>query len=93
MFFKEVEFVKLSRTTILVVFVTSSGMVHTRLVNTEEDLPPDLLAEMKVYMNERCEGSPFYTLRKRIYEDLRGTGRIFIAHGEGNGRPRGDNGE
>jgi heat-inducible transcriptional repressor len=71
MFFKEVEFVKLSRTTILVVFVTSSGMVHTRLVNTEEDLPPDLLAEMKVYMNERCEGSPFYTLRKRIYEDMR----------------------
>ncbi len=71
MFFKEVEFVKLSRTTILVVFVTSSGMVHTRLVNTEEDLPSDLLAEMKVYMNERCEGSPFYTLRKRIYEDMR----------------------
>ena len=70
MFFKEVEFVKLSKTTILVVFVTSSGMVHTRLVNTEEDLPFELLAEMKVYMNERCEGSPFYTLRKRIYEDM-----------------------
>jgi len=70
MFFKEVEFVKLSRTTILVVFVTSSGIVHTRLVNTEEDLPADLLAEMKAYMNERCEGSPFYALRKKIYEDL-----------------------
>ena len=37
MFFKEVEFVKLSKNTILVLFVTSSGMVHTRLVNTDEE--------------------------------------------------------
>ena len=34
MLFKEVEFVKLSKSTILVLFVTASGMVHTRLVNT-----------------------------------------------------------
>ena len=70
MLFKEVEFVKLSKTTILVVFVTSSGMVHTRLVNTEEELPQELLNGMKGYMNERCEGLPFYALRKDIFEDM-----------------------
>ena len=70
MFFKEVEFVKLSKTTILVVFVTSSGLVHTRLVNTEENLSSELLAGMKGYMNERCEGTPFYGLRRRIFEDM-----------------------
>ncbi len=70
MFFKEVEFVKLSKTTILVVFVTSSGMVHTRLVNTEEDFSSDLLSGMKGYMNERCEGTPFYALRSMIFEDM-----------------------
>jgi heat-inducible transcriptional repressor len=70
MLFKEVEFVKLSRTTILVVFVTSSGMVHTRLVNTEEELPADLLREMKRYMNQRCDGLPFYSLRGNIFEDM-----------------------
>jgi heat-inducible transcriptional repressor len=70
MFFKEVEFVKLSKTTILVVFVTSSGMVHNRLVNTEEDLSSDLLSGMKGYMNARCEGTPFYALRKTIFEDM-----------------------
>jgi heat-inducible transcriptional repressor len=70
MFFKEVEFVKLSKTTILVVFVTSSGLVHTRLVNTEENLSLELLAGMKGYMNERCEGTPFYALRRRIFEDM-----------------------
>jgi heat-inducible transcriptional repressor len=70
MLFKEVEFVKLSKNTILVVFVTSSGMVHTRLVNTEEDLPQELLGGMKGYMNEKCEGLPFYGLRKQIFADM-----------------------
>jgi heat-inducible transcriptional repressor len=71
MLFKEVEFVKLSKNTVLVVFITSSGMVHTRLVNTDEDLPLDLLAGMKGYMNDRCEGLPFYSLRQKVFEDLR----------------------
>ncbi len=70
MLFKEVEFVKLSKSTILAVFVTSSGMVHTRLVATEEDYSPELLQGMKGYMNERCEGLPFYSVRERIIEDM-----------------------
>jgi heat-inducible transcriptional repressor len=68
--FKEVEFVRLSKSTILVMFVSSSGMVHTRSVNTQEDLPAELLAGMKGYMNERCEGMPFYSLRKKIFDDM-----------------------
>ncbi|OPY61986.1 MAG: Heat-inducible transcription repressor HrcA [Syntrophorhabdaceae bacterium PtaU1.Bin034] len=70
MSFKEVEFVKLSKLTILVVFVNSSGMVHKRLVNTEEELPQELLTGMKSYLNERCEGLPFYSLRRKIFEDM-----------------------
>jgi heat-inducible transcriptional repressor len=70
MLFKEVEFVRLSRSTILVVFVTSSGMVHTRLVNTFDELSQDMLSDMKGYMNERCEGLPFYSLRKKILDDM-----------------------
>ncbi len=70
MLFKEVEFVKLSKNTILVLFVTSAGMVHTRLVNTEDDLPLELLSGMRGYMNERCEGLPFYDLRKQIFADM-----------------------
>lgn len=71
MTFKEIEFVKMSRSTTLIVFVTSSGMVHTRLVTTEDELDPDLLMAMKVYMNERCEGVPFYRLKGQIVEDMR----------------------
>jgi heat-inducible transcriptional repressor len=71
MLFKEIEFVKLSKNTVLVVFVTSSGMVHTRLVTTEEELDLDFLHGMKAYMNEKCEGLPFYSLKREIFEDLR----------------------
>lgn len=71
MLFKEVEFVKLSKYTILLVFVTSSGMVHSRLVNSDEDLDVDFLNSMKIYMNRRFAGIPFYTLKDRIMEDIR----------------------
>lgn len=70
MLFKEIEFVKLSQHTILTVFVTSSGMVHTRLVDTDETLDADTLAGIKRYMNEKFEGVPFYTLKDGILEDI-----------------------
>jgi len=70
MLFKEIEFVKLSRNTILTVFVTSSGIVHSRLVDTEENFSPELLNHMKNYMNERFGGVPFYTLKEEILGDL-----------------------
>jgi heat-inducible transcriptional repressor len=70
MMFKKLEFVKLSSHTVLIVFVTSSGMVHTRLVDTEEDFDADLLGSMKRYMNERFSGKPFYLLKDAIVEDM-----------------------
>jgi len=70
MLFKEIEFVKLSSYTILIVFVTSSGMVHTRLVDTEDDLDPEVLYSMKRYMNEKFSGRPFYILKDGILNDM-----------------------
>jgi heat-inducible transcriptional repressor len=71
MLFKEIEFVKLSRRTLLTLFVTSSGMVHTRLVNTDEDLDMAMLTSMKTYMNEKFGGVPFYALKDGILEDIK----------------------
>ena len=70
MIFQEIEFVKLAPTTILIVFVTASGMVHTRLVDTEADLSVEVLTTMKHYMNERFGGRPFYVLKDGIVEDM-----------------------
>jgi len=71
MLFKEVEFVKLSNRTVLAVFVTSSGMVHTRMVNTDEEFGMAMLNSMKAYMNEKFSGMPFYVLKQGILEDIR----------------------
>ena len=71
MLFKEVEFVKLSSRTVLAVFVTSSGMVHTRMVSTDEEFDKAMLNSMKAYMNEKFSGAPFYTLKQGILEDIR----------------------
>jgi heat-inducible transcriptional repressor len=71
MLFKEVEFVKLSRRTLLAVFVTSSGMVHTRLVNTDEDLDMAMLNSMKGYLNDKFGGIAFFALRDGILEDIK----------------------
>jgi len=77
MLFKEVEFVKLSKYTILVVFITSSGMVHKRIVHTDEELGINVLNEMKWYMNEKFSGVPFYVLRDGILGDVRQEKEIF----------------
>lgn len=71
MLFKEVEFVKLSSRTVLAVFVTSSGMVHTRMVNTDEEFGMSMLNSMKAYMNEKFSGVPFYALKHGILEDIK----------------------
>jgi heat-inducible transcriptional repressor len=70
MLFKEIEFVKLSKYTVLAVFVTSSGMVHTRLVETEDDFDADTLGSMKKYVNEKFGGVPFYALKDGILLDM-----------------------
>ncbi len=79
MFFKEIEFVKLSGQTVLVLFVTSAGIVHSRLVTTEENLSQELLHGMKQYMNDRCEGVPLYALKREIYEDMKRDREAFSA--------------
>ncbi len=69
--FQEIEFIKLSRSKILVVFVASSGIVHKKVVDTDEDLETNVLNELKTYMNSRFRGMPFNTLKDEILRDLR----------------------
>jgi heat-inducible transcriptional repressor len=77
MLFKEIEFVKLTNNTVLTVFVTSSGTVHTRLVETDEILDADTLNKMKKYMNGKFSGIPFYALKDGVLEDMEKDKTIF----------------
>ncbi|MCX7857546.1 MAG: heat-inducible transcriptional repressor HrcA [Deltaproteobacteria bacterium] len=68
--FKGVEFVRLTNTSLLVLFVATSGMVYKRIITLEENIPKSLLEGMKHYMNERLEGLTFFELRSRLLEDI-----------------------
>lgn len=69
--FKGVEFVKLSRTVLLILFITTSGLVYKRIVNYEEEIENSVLDSMKRYLNENFEGVTFKELKERILEDLK----------------------
>lgn len=69
--FKGVEFVRLSSTSLLILFITSSGMVYKRILTLEENISRDLLESMKQYMNEKFEGLTFSELRRRLLEDIK----------------------
>ncbi|HEX2964275.1 MAG TPA: heat-inducible transcriptional repressor HrcA [Syntrophorhabdaceae bacterium] len=71
MLFKEVEFVKMSKRSILMVFVTSSGTIYKKMVETDEDLSLNILSEMKEYMNGMFTGVPFYALKNALLQDLK----------------------
>ena len=79
--FKRIEFVRLRPKQILVLFVSSSGMVQTRVVELDEDLPEGELRRMAEYLNEMLTGLPLREVRERLmaevererkaYDDLR----------------------
>ncbi len=70
MVFKGVEFVPLSKVSLLVLFITSSGMVYKRILTLEEKIERSILESMKQYMNEKFEGLTFSELKKRLKEDI-----------------------
>jgi heat-inducible transcriptional repressor len=69
--FKGVEFVALSPTSLLILFIASSGMVYKRIISLEENIPISVLESMKQYMNERFQGLTFLELRTRLLEDIK----------------------
>lgn len=69
--FKRVEFVKLSNRSLLVLFITSSGMVYKRVLSLEENIPFSVLESMKQYMNERFEGLTFSELKGKLLEEIK----------------------
>ena len=68
--FKEMEFVKLSSHKVLIVLVTTTGMVETRIVDDEFDLDRSFLKSISNYMNERFEGLPIHATKDAIAKEI-----------------------
>lgn len=63
-----IEFLKLSENRILVVLVTSSSIVHNKIIRVEDSLTQDELERTARYLNTEFSGKSLLTIRSEILE-------------------------
>lgn len=69
-FIKHIEFVRLSRTQIMVLIVSTSGIVQNRIVRIDEELKQHELEKMTGYLNEIVKGLTLRMLKHKIIEEM-----------------------
>jgi heat-inducible transcriptional repressor len=69
--FKRIEFIRIKRNQVLVIFVAASGLVQNRVVEMEEDLGQNELDTITNYLNNRLSGFTLREVRERIVEEMR----------------------
>src|SRR4030042_3524630 len=75
--FKRIEFIRIKRTQVLSIFVTTSGLVQNRVVEMEEDLSQDELNTITNYLNDVLVGLTLREVRERIVEEMRREKAIY----------------
>jgi heat-inducible transcriptional repressor len=69
--FKRIEFIRIKRSQVLIIFVAASGLVQNRVVEMEEDLSQDELDTITHYLNSLLSGLTLRAVRERIVEEMR----------------------
>jgi heat-inducible transcriptional repressor len=69
--FKRIEFIRIKRNQILVIFVTAAGLVQNRVVEMEEELSHNELDKITMYLNDMMAGLTLREVRERIVEVMR----------------------
>ncbi len=68
--FKQIEFMRLSESRILLIIVTPEGDVQNRIMATQRDYSPAQLVEASNYINANFAGLSFDEVRKRLLEEI-----------------------
>ncbi len=68
--FKQIEFVRLSRGKLLMVFVSQSGMVQNKLIDADETLTQNDLVKITNYLNEALSGMSISEVREKIASEM-----------------------
>ncbi len=68
--FRHIEFLKLSRGQILVVFVSQTGIVQNKIIETEESLTQGDLEQVTNYLNRTLSGMTIQQVKQRIVEEM-----------------------
>lgn len=68
---RQLEFVRLRESRVLVVFVSEAGLVTNKLLQLDAPLEPGELERAASYLNEKLRQGPLASLRERILADMR----------------------
>jgi heat-inducible transcriptional repressor len=68
--FRHIEFVRLSHGRILVIFVSESGLVQNKIIETREDLSQRDLENLNNYLNQRFAGLPIGKIKQRLLHEM-----------------------
>ncbi len=68
--FRHIEFVKLSRRQVLVVFVTQSGLVQNKLIEIDEELTASDLEQISNYLNVNMAGLSIQAMQSRLLSKM-----------------------
>jgi heat-inducible transcriptional repressor len=68
--FRRIEFVRLSARQVLAVFITQSGMIQNRLIETAEEFSPSELEQITNYLNDTMGGLSIREAKARILADM-----------------------
>ena len=68
--FNRIEFIRIKRNQVLVIFVAASGLVQNRVVEMEEDLRQEELDTITNYLNSQLSGFTLREVRERIVEEM-----------------------
>jgi heat-inducible transcriptional repressor len=68
--FRHIEFIRLSEGRILIVFVSDTGLVQNKIIETTEALSPGELEQMSNYLNQTLTGMTIQQAKARIVEEM-----------------------
>ncbi len=68
---RHIEFVKLRRHLVLAILVSTTGLVHNRIVEVEEDFSQSELNHLSDYLNSFLAGLTLYQVREKLLEQMR----------------------
>ena len=68
---RQIEFISLSETRILLIIVTTNGDVQNRILETQRHYTASELTEAANYLNQHCAGLDFAQIKQDLQEELR----------------------
>jgi heat-inducible transcriptional repressor len=67
---QHIEFVKLRKHLILAILVTTTGLIHNRVIEVEEDFSQSELDRLSGYMNELLSGLTLFQVREHLMDQM-----------------------